>query len=82
MLTVTSAIHFEHNDQVKLWAGNECHVMAVSSKEVRRMKRLREPVVDDWIQDLVPVIGAMEDAFAVRRGVNHECEEGRSDTKL
>jgi len=55
------------SERVRQWTGNECHVMALSIKEVRRMKRAGESIVNEWLQELDPIIGSMAELLAPRR---------------
>lgn len=50
----------ELSDLVQVWTGNECQVMALTDREVRRMKRAGEPLIDDWARDLDPVVGSLD----------------------
>ncbi len=42
---------------VRRRTGNTCHVVAVSTSDLGRMKRRREPLLDNWRRDLVVVSG-------------------------
>ena len=53
----------ELSDLVRRWTGNECHVMAIPDKEARRMKRSGEPIVNEWVSDLDPVLGSLDDVM-------------------
>lgn len=55
------------SERVQQWTGNDCHVMALSIKEVRRMKRAGEPIVNEWVQELEPIIGSIVELLALRR---------------
>lgn len=43
---------------VERWTGNPTHVIAVGSKDLRRMRRARERVLTEWERDLVTVVGS------------------------
>lgn len=45
---------------VQQWTGNAAHVITVGSKDLRRMRRAREAVVDEWARDLVVVAGSRD----------------------
>ncbi len=53
-------------DQVYRWTGNDCHIMALSTKEVRRMRRAGEPIVHEWNRDFEPIVGVIGDVLAPR----------------
>lgn len=53
-------------DRVQRWTGNDCHVMALSIKEVRRMRRAGEPIVDEWQQNFEPIVGTLSAVLARR----------------
>lgn len=55
------------SDRVRVWTGNDCHVMAVTAKDVRRMKRNREPIIAEWRRDLDPIVGSLADVLDARR---------------
>lgn len=48
------------------WTGNDCHVVVVTPHEIAEMQRSREPIVDDWVRDLDPIVGSVEDVFTTR----------------
>lgn len=52
------------SDQVRSWTGNACHVMAITQRELRRMRRLKEPIVEDWERESDPIIGSIDDVLA------------------
>lgn len=39
------------------WTGNAAHVVTLSTRDLRRMRRFKEPVLDEWDRDLVVVTG-------------------------
>lgn len=39
------------------WTGNRTHVVTLSSKDVRRMRRAREPLLAEWDRDLIVIVG-------------------------
>lgn len=45
-------------DAVERWTGNAAHVVTVTPADLRRMRRAREPVLDEWDRDLVVVAGS------------------------
>lgn len=57
------------SERVRQWTGNDCHVMALSIKEVRRMKRAGEPIVNEWLRELEPIVGSITELLAPRRRV-------------
>ncbi len=42
------------------WTGNTTHVIAVGSKDLRRIRRAREPVLAEWERDLVVIVGTRD----------------------
>jgi predicted nucleotidyltransferase len=42
---------------VERWTGNATHVITIGSKDLRRLRRAREPILADWERDLVVVAG-------------------------
>jgi predicted nucleotidyltransferase len=42
---------------VEKWAGNECHIVVLTRKELERAKKKREPIVDSWRKELVVLLG-------------------------
>lgn len=44
--------------QVQRWTGNSCHVITATSADVRRMRRHKEPLLDNVVRDLVIVSGS------------------------
>jgi predicted nucleotidyltransferase len=51
-------------EHVERWTGNATHVIAVSSKDLRRMRRAREAILAEWERDLVVITGSRD---ALRR---------------
>jgi predicted nucleotidyltransferase len=49
---------------VEQWTGNAAHVVTVSSKDLRRMRRAREAILAEWERDLVVITGSRD---ALRR---------------
>lgn len=39
------------------WTGNPTHVVTVTSKDLRRMWRAREPLLAEWERDVVVIVG-------------------------
>ena len=39
------------------WTGNTAHVVTLSSKDVRRMRRAGEPLLAEWDRDLIVIVG-------------------------
>ena|GEM_PF-791552 len=58
----------ELSDLVRRWTGNECQTMALTERELRRMKRAGEPIVNEWLSELDPVIGSIDDVLTSRKG--------------
>ncbi len=52
---------------VETWTGNACHVVTVSSADLRRMRRHGEPVLAEWERELVVVAGERSVLKASRR---------------
>jgi predicted nucleotidyltransferase len=46
--------------RIERWTGNPTHVVTVGSKDLRRMRRAREPILAAWDQDLVVIVGARD----------------------
>jgi predicted nucleotidyltransferase len=42
------------------WTGNSTHVVTVGSKDLRRMRRAREPILVAWEHDLVVIVGGRD----------------------
>ena len=42
---------------IERWTGNSTHMVTVGSKDLRRMRRAREPILAAWDQDLVVIVG-------------------------
>jgi predicted nucleotidyltransferase len=51
---------------IERWTGNSTHVVTVGSKDLRRMRRAREPILAAWEQDLVVIVGARDALKAAR----------------
>jgi predicted nucleotidyltransferase len=51
---------------VERWTGNPAHVVTLAPKDLRRMRRAREPILAAWERDLV-VIAGNRNALAVAR---------------
>lgn len=45
-------------EAVQRWTGNAAHVVTVAPADLRRMRRAREPVLDEWDRDLVVIAGS------------------------
>jgi predicted nucleotidyltransferase len=43
--------------QVQRWTGNPCHIVTASKKDLRRLRRQREPILSSWDRDLVVIAG-------------------------
>jgi len=43
---------------VERWTGNATHVVTVSLKDLRRMRRARESILAEWERDLVVIVGS------------------------
>lgn len=54
------------SSRVQRWTGNACHVVVLTSMELEKLKKKREPILDSWRQDLIvlsgerSIIGAVE----------------------
>lgn len=44
-------------EQVRLWTGNDCHVVVLTTSDIRRMRRNKEPILGEWDRDLINVRG-------------------------
>ena len=44
-------------EQVERWAGNQCHVVTVSTTDLQRLRRRKEAVLSEWERDLVVIAG-------------------------
>lgn len=44
-------------EAVQRWTGNECHVVALSPADVRRMRAAHEPILRSWADELVVLAG-------------------------
>lgn len=42
------------------WTGNATHVVVVTSRDLRRMRRAREAILAEWERDLVVVVGGRD----------------------
>lgn len=51
-------------EQVGRWTGNPCHVVAVSTGDLKRLRRRNEAILGEWERDLVVISG---DRDALRR---------------
>lgn len=45
---------------VQRWTGNPTHVVTVSRKDLRRMRRAREPILAEWERYLVVIAGSRD----------------------
>lgn len=43
--------------RIEGWTGNATHVVTIGSKDLRRMRRRREPILGEWERDLLVVSG-------------------------
>lgn len=50
---------------VQRWTGNATHVVTIGSKDLRRMRRAREPILSEWERDLIVVAGSRDALRAV-----------------
>jgi predicted nucleotidyltransferase len=62
LIVVTDAAHAsEHAAELagktERWTGNTTHVITAGSKDLRRMRRAREPLLAEWERDLVVIVG-------------------------
>lgn len=57
----------ELSDDIQRWTGNPSHVMTLTSKELRRMKRAKEPIVESWAEELDPIVGSLAAAMSTQR---------------
>jgi predicted nucleotidyltransferase len=46
--------------QVERWTGNVARVVTLESKDLRRMRRAREPILTEWDRDLVVIVGGRD----------------------
>ena len=44
-------------DRVEAWTGNTAQIIALTPRDIRRLRRAREPIVAVWDRDLVVVSG-------------------------
>lgn len=44
-------------EQIRRWTGNRAHVIGRTPKEIMRLRRARDPILSEWFQDLVVVVG-------------------------
>lgn len=42
------------------WTGNATHVITIGSKDLRRLRRAREPILTEWEKDLVVLVGSRD----------------------
>lgn len=47
-------------ESVRRWTGNQTHVIAISTRDLRRMRRAREPILAEWDRDLVVLVGSRD----------------------
>jgi predicted nucleotidyltransferase len=52
-------------ESVGRWTGNTCHVVTLTSADIRRMHRHREPILSSWSTDLIVISG---NATVLRKG--------------
>lgn len=45
--------------RVHQWTGNDCHVVALNSRELRRAVKNGEPIVAEWYRELDLVLGSL-----------------------
>ena len=50
----------ELSERVRAWTGNECHVMALTPADIRRMRRSKESILMEWDRDLEPIRGTCD----------------------
>jgi predicted nucleotidyltransferase len=46
--------------KIERWTGNVTHVVTVGAKDLRRMRRTREPILSEWERDLVVIAGGRD----------------------
>jgi predicted nucleotidyltransferase len=46
--------------RIDRWTGNSTHVVTVGSKDLRRMRRAREPILAAWEHNLVVIVGGRD----------------------
>lgn len=46
--------------RIERWTGNSTHVVTIGATDLRRMRRVREPILGEWQRDLVVVVGGRE----------------------
>lgn len=51
-------------EQVGRWTGNPCHIVEVSTADLKRLRRRKEAILGEWERDLVVISG---DRDALRR---------------
>jgi predicted nucleotidyltransferase len=44
-------------EQVERWTGNQCHVVTVSTADLKRLRRCKEAILSEWERDLVVIFG-------------------------
>ena len=44
-------------DQIRRWTGNRAQVIGRTPKEIRRLRRVNEPILAEWTRDLVVIAG-------------------------
>lgn len=44
-------------EQIRRWTGNRAHVIGRTPKEIARLRRAKEPILAEWIRDLVLLVG-------------------------
>lgn len=53
-------------ERVERWTGNATHVITLTPRDLRRMRRAREQILTEWDRDLVVVSGARDVLKAAR----------------
>ena len=44
-------------ERIRRWTGNRAHVIGCSPMQIARLQRAKEPILDEWIRDLVVIEG-------------------------
>lgn len=45
---------------IQRWTGNPASVVTVTTRDLRRMRRAKEPILGEWERDLIVIAGARE----------------------
>lgn len=65
LLLVTEAENAEElagdlSERVRVWTGNECHVLTLTPLDLRRMRHNREALLQEWERDLEVICGDVQ----------------------